>query len=330
MRNVTIVLAVAAVLALAGSAWADTTWDGSEGSDWFTAENWDDGVPTGASGHSGSIVDGGTAVISSSSVAALAYTLIVGDSAGGTGHLEIYDLGLSYSLQTRNTTVYANSTITHEGGQHYLYRPGFTLVSGGTYYLKGGELYHSYSGGTGNLSSGLVEQSGGEADLENLNINVGATYKIYGGEFHQSRAANILNVEGTFHVKGAGGTITVNGDYTQTGTLIAEVVGANISQINVGDEAAFSSEIDMEGTPVLNQEYTLLVADYLNGLPTLKAEDAIGGTQWGADYWTIDTNVGTDDDTIDAYVKVTYVPEPATMVLLGLGGIGVLIRRKRR
>jgi len=28
--------------------------------------------------------------------------------------------------------------------------------------------------------------------------------------------------------------------------------------------------------------------------------------------------------------NVTVVPEPATMVLLGIGGIGVLIRRKRR
>ena len=29
-------------------------------------------------------------------------------------------------------------------------------------------------------------------------------------------------------------------------------------------------------------------------------------------------------------VRLTYVPEPATMALLGIGGIGVLIRRKRR
>ena len=30
------------------------------------------------------------------------------------------------------------------------------------------------------------------------------------------------------------------------------------------------------------------------------------------------------------YLKVTYTPEPATMVLLGLGGIGVLLKRRRR
>jgi len=32
---------------------------------------------------------------------------------------------------------------------------------------------------------------------------------------------------------------------------------------------------------------------------------------------------------VDTFIQNTYIPEPATMVLLGIGGVSLLIRRKR-
>ena len=41
-------LSIVLCLVLAGSVSADTSWDGSESSDWSNADNWNAGVPDGA------------------------------------------------------------------------------------------------------------------------------------------------------------------------------------------------------------------------------------------------------------------------------------------
>ena len=64
------------------------------------------------------------------------------------------------------------------------------------------------------------------------------------------------------------------------------------------------------------------------------------GSNWAGDGWTVNafgtcnientvggTYKGTADATVD---NMKLVPEPATMALLCLGGLGVLLRRKRR
>ena len=46
--------------------------------------------------------------------------------------------------------------------------------------------------------------------------------------------------------------------------------------------------------------------------------------------WTVEAViVGEMDSVIGHYDDVTFIPEPATMLLLGLGGLGALIRRRK-
>ena len=139
---------------------------------------------------------------------------------------------------------------------------------------------------------------------------------------------------------------TVNGIY---GGQVRFTDDANngTSDITVSDG---KSNYVVVGTFVANQTYNVkMVMDcttftydtYLDGV--LVADDfyfdtaSTPGGAFGLDQISIGTRIGVANDstqvasddwaTLD---NLTVIPEPATMVLLGIGGIGVLLRKRRK
>ncbi|MFW6155141.1 MAG: PEP-CTERM sorting domain-containing protein [Planctomycetota bacterium] len=164
--------------------------------------------------------------------------------------------------------------------------------------------------------------------------NVNAAYTMSGGTFTQTRTGGWGMVvggdgTGTFHVDGfwdvpgvdreidfLGGGMKV----ASSGTLKFSIHDANgTTLINVGGVSAANMlgtvDMNLAGyTPTMGQTFDLIKGATDYGALALAADDA---SAW---------SLGTNGDVLQA----TYlVPEPVTLVLLGLGAAGALRRRRR-
>ena len=148
------------------------------------------------------------------------------------------------------------------------------------------------------------------------------TYTISGGTLGDATTGASADVGGStgiglFNVVGDGGSILLT-DYDQAakGTLQMDLVSGKVSPVDVAGNITLAANCSLviSGTPpmdVVLMTYTgSLTGTFTNvsGLP--------GG-------WSVDYGSGNDDE-------ITLVPEPATLSLLALGGIGVLLRRRRK
>ena len=259
MKNVTILFAVLAVVALSAPAFGNATWLGGVG-DWDVPTNWiDDSTPP---------------VNRVPNADDYAYI-----STGGV------------------VTVDAGGCVAKQG----MIEGGIVkVVAGGSLVTKGTIVY-----------GGALEISGGH-------------FEAYGWSL--SRADNA-----TVRVIGSASTITVASvGLKWNGAAILEIVpddnGAKITPIMVGGSATVKDRLVLDVsnyTPVLNEE--LLIMDVTGTLDTtaLTTFTVVNGNQ---DDWLL---IKTDGEG-GSIVAKCLVPEPATMVLLGLGGIGVLIRRRKK
>ncbi len=306
MKNVTIVLAVVAVLVLAGPAWgALTTWNrlpASGPGGWEDNGNWDDDEPTSA--HIALINNGGTAVVTGTDVC-LELKLSFGTTQ--TGHAAISSGSLTAGglyIGVRNTGVTSANASTFTQTDGDVICDGFVIV--------GGALLNSWGG------KGKYTISGGSLTATTLDIQFGPT----------------AGQEGILRVEGADASIGI-GAYNQNPqgspslpAVLQCAVDADsgISLIGVTGTAAFydGSILDMDFLDATKADkWDLLTAGATVGEANLvlKAEDQFDGTTG----WTIDWRNAGNGRTL----RATYVPEPATMALLGIGGLGVMLRRRR-
>ncbi len=346
MRKTLAVVCMLGLLAWAGSAQAaDNTWTNGADGNWATG-TWSDGTPT---ADDNCFADGTTA-----------YTITVNTAGAVCRNIDIGYAGTEANPCTLSLQANGDLSVTicveaQNGGY------GLFEQTGGTSHISGLRI-----GRYGQV--GKVEISGGTMlpyYREHWTAPDPPDQPVYLGIGDAgTRVGYQSNRQGAFEVIGAGSSIKVLGGesssrvgYEQSGygTLIANLVAGNITTIVVdtsvsaslinaaGDDAHFDYTdsaypvIDITGTaPTVGTSLTLLTADYIDDEGVvLDATDLDGGADWGANYWTLTVTAGTAtalgaaNNTDNGSVVVTYVPEPATLSLLALGGIA-LIRRRRR
>ncbi len=341
MRNATILLAVVAVLAMSVPAYGvyvSTKWtNAASDNDYHNDANWDttyDGTP-GFHMAPPETNDGNM--------------WSVNVPKAGADYAKITKGSYSWKFYVGYWTV---SKVVMDPGT-YTVRPGScnigeTHVTPCEWIQKGGTLDGGFTIGRDNGNS-PYGNGWGEYTIEGGTFSGGgvtlAANNAYYGLFKVVGATPAVNLSGykqnpigTYYSSGG-----VKGDDSKGGNL--EVVlkdgGNGVSVINctVGNgEATLSGTLhvdvtDYTGTETVIDILTATVLTYKDHTETYDPDGKfgpLGSTEWpdlvlSADNITAGYTLG---DNGSGTLQVT-IPEPATLCLLGLGGIGVLLRKRR-
>ncbi|MCK4625332.1 MAG: PEP-CTERM sorting domain-containing protein [Phycisphaerae bacterium] len=406
MRNATILLAVVAVLALAGQAQAtDYYWDATSG-EWNTTTNWNpNGTPT--TDDMVYIENGGTCS-STAGPRCSANSLYVGTSTG-SGTMTMINAGTGFYNSLTNAYVgYAgtgvvnvgvsswykatwnyvgreaggNGTLNMTGGNFYGYGTGIgyngatgTLNFSGGDFNSGTGVSLGYGGGKGiaNISGGVfhgwkmsVSGTTNTSEFNILDNSANISFNNGGvkfGEYDTWANVKVTAVEGSSIRLTGGNTYIENRttDASVTGlaglnnitfvfengtdkTAKCEVGGADLGAVMAGLVENFALEGLTVGTATKGSNLTLVDAsnnqqDALAEVLYVETLDILAGSTLDLSGLTLYYLNGEapsaytgDGRVFDGGTggQLIQIPEPATMVLLGIGGIGVLLRRRSR
>lgn len=304
MRNA--IILSAALVMLTVPSWADT-WDGG-GADnhWNTDLNWtDDTKPTSSD----------SVTLSTDDVAELHGAAVsTSFTMSGNSTLDVY-AGATYQKSGSSGFEIVGSgttwaVLTQHGGIMNLYwdmRLGYHSTSGddihtsGRYIISGGSLIIprgatagvAYSGYRDDTCLGEFIVDGGDADL----------IDIHG-----------FTVDDSTHSTGARSKLEFKFDGDTD----------PIQQIDVAGNVTLGGILKITDDAGTTPDGKYILIEYTGAL-TISAD--LDATQIPAD-WKVYYDVDSDGDGNNE-VTVT-VPEPATMALLCIGGLGVLVRRRKR
>ena len=234
-----------------------------------------------------------------------------------------------------------------KGGQLLGSSQGRVFQSGGLVQINGSTQGLRLSAGdSGNVADSYYRISGGRL------LATGASNAIQVGNL----ASNYVLSE--FHVYGSGATEIRTDDFriqdSPTGTtrLHMSLDAGGVTPITANDEFQFRGTnnnellIDLIGLAPTT-DITLVTADRLGnnsgamenffGLPQGSPISASFGppSQQYTYNWTIDYLDASDNGILDAHIKLLFVsrtlsvPEPASFLLIGLGGVALALMRRR-
>ena len=193
--------------------------------------------------------------------------------------------------------------------------------------------------GTTTVSGGTLLINGNVSTSTLTTVQAGATIGGTG-----AIGALTVNNGGFINPGNSPGILTVNGDFTHQGTLVAEITGTTAGgqydQLIVNGEIALSGALDLQisGTSSyqLNDTIFLILndgADAINGTFSNYSEGAtvgnFGGFDWMITYFANGDSLGAPSFIGGNDVALRAIPEPSAALLGGLGVLGLLRRRRR-
>ncbi len=305
MREFTVLFAVAIVLsATTAFAWTSTvgqevTADINGDFLWNTSGNWSNGLPA---LDNRAYVGAGTTIV----LQGTADCLFGGNAAGGLDGTVVVDAG-------------ATLKVGPTGGSNYqdVYINGGTLAIAGTMDISSSardrQIY--LNGGTLAVDGGIMQE----------------TAAGRWGIFTDMAAPGTVDLSGNYfitigdEVELTNGTVKYSGDIADLGTF-------QVHKLTAGASTTF----DLSGLTgmVQNDTVTLITNGSIASMALFAYDGSIAAQSWTVGDWQFNFvgGLGQASSPVDSRtLKATYlVPEPATMSLLVVGGLTMLLRRKRK
>ena len=258
------------------------------------------------------------------------------DGAVITKYLRVGHDSNSTATVTMGNTLDVNGTTDTGGTWSYIGRAGSASLAVTGIADFAGNL------GLGVRHDGLNQSGSGTLTVESTgSLDVDGELRVRG------------TAGSTFAIIGGNASIEVDG-YTQdlaTSTLDLDIDSTGISAINVDGTVtllAAGTLLDVEFVsgyaPAVDDVFDVIIndgGDSVSGIfENIDNVDLTEGTEWFVDSFIGADTVGLEITYLGAYtggsdndiqlLVTSVVPEPATMSLLAIGGLGVLLRRRRR